>query len=227
MASQKKIITIDGPAGAGKSTMAQALAQTLNWTYLDTGAMYRAVALAAEKNGRDITDEHGLSEVLADLDLTVKPGPRTTRIFLHGQEVTAEIREPRISALASAVSALAIVRRAMVDLQRKIGKASRLVAEGRDMGTVVFPQAGVKFFLNASPQERARRRYKELLLNGAIANLEQVEKEMIERDEADSSRALSPLRPAKDAIIIDSTNLGIDEIKNQMIQIIHQKWKSP
>jgi len=149
MANEEKIITIDGPAGAGKSTMARGLANHLRWTYLDTGAMYRAVALA----GKDVSDEPGLTEVLTELDLRVKPGLSTTRIFLGELEVTAEIREPRISGLASAVSAQAIVRRAMVDLQRKIGETGRVVAEGRDMGTVVFPGAGVKFFLEASPQE--------------------------------------------------------------------------
>ncbi|MBW2092964.1 MAG: (d)CMP kinase [Deltaproteobacteria bacterium] len=224
MKSEERIITIDGPAGAGKSTMARGLAERLNWTYLDTGAMYRAVAVAVDEAGKDVNDESGFSDILAKLDLRIMPGPRTTRIFLGGQEITDKIREPRVSALASAVSAQASVRRAMVDLQRKIGETGCVVAEGRDMGTVVFPGAGVKFFLKASSQERARRRFKELRHQGEDVSLEQVNQDMIDRDRADSSRALSPLRPAEDAIIIDSTGLAVNEVQNRMIQIVRQKW---
>jgi len=224
MKSEERIITIDGPAGAGKSTMARGLAERLNWTYLDTGAMYRAVAVAVDEAGKDVNDESGFSDILAKLDLRIMPGPRTTRIFLGGQEITDKIREPRVSALASAVSAQASVRRAMVDLQRKIGETGCVVAEGRDMGTVVFPGAGVKFFLKASSQERARRRFKELRHQGEDVSLEQVNQDMINRDRADSSRALSPLRPAEDAIIIDSTGLAVNEVQNRMIQIVRQKW---
>ncbi len=204
--------------------MARALAEQLHWLYLDTGAMYRAVAVAVEKAGKDVADDSGLSEVLAKLDLRVMPGLRKTRIFLGEQEVTEKIREPRISALASTVSAKASVRSAMVEQQKKIGEKGRIVAEGRDMGTVVFPEAGVKFFLKASPRERARRRFEELRQKGKEISLEQVSQDMIARDQADSSRELSPLRPAENAVIIDSTGLTIEEVQERMLKIIHQKW---
>jgi len=223
VASGQHIITIDGPAGAGKSTLAKALARRLGWTYLDTGAMYRAIALAVDEAGADVTDEPAVAEVLENLELEVVPNQDQTRVFLNGREVTAHIRQPHISALASAASALSVVRRAMVEYQRRLGVPGRLVAEGRDMGTVVFPQALIKFFLHATQEVRARRRFKELQENGEKAGSEEVAEDMARRDQADSSRTLAPLRPAEGAIIIDSSRLSIAEVLDLMLAAIKKE----
>jgi cytidylate kinase len=219
----QQIITIDGPAGAGKTTLARALARRLGWRYLDTGAMYRAVALAADEAGVEVSNARGVEVVLADLDLSVRLEPRETRLFLGEREVTSLIREPRISALASAISALPQVRQKMVEVQQALGRQGRIVTEGRDQGTVVFPGAGLKFFLDAGSEERARRRYEELKGRDRAMALDQVGREMAERDEADSSRQVSPLRPAQDAIRIDSTHLSIEEVLSLMLDHVRQK----
>lgn len=223
MEPARRIITIDGPAGAGKSTMARALAARLGWTYLDTGAMYRAVGLAAFEQGADVSDEKTMTRLMAGLDLKVAASPETTRVYLAGREVTSEIRQPHISGLASTASALGVVRRAMVELQRRLGSAGGMVAEGRDMGTVVFPQAGIKFFLDASLEERARRRFEELQAGNEALSLAQVTTDMSRRDETDSSRALAPLRPAEDAVLLDSTRLGREDVLARMLDVIKKE----
>ena len=217
------VITIDGPAGAGKSTLAKALANTLNWTYLDTGAMYRAVGLAVKEAGLDPTDEAGVRKVLDQMTLEVSTRPGKTIVILNGRDVSDLIREHHISALASAASALKAVRQAMVTMQRRIGASGRIVAEGRDMGTVVFPEAGVKFFLMASLEERARRRFLELTGLGQQVSLEAVTTDMAKRDEADASRTLSPLMAAPDAITIDSTYLDTKEVMDLMLASVEEK----
>ncbi len=223
MKASQLIITIDGPAGAGKSTLARALAAHLGWTYLDTGAMYRAVGLAAYEAGVDVSDQEALSQVVSSLELDIAPGPEATRVFLNGREVTTAIREPHISSLASRASAWDFVRRAMVSLQQRLGSNGRIVAEGRDMGTVVFPEAGLKFFLDAKPEERAGRRYKELIEMGRDVRLEDVAEDMAQRDLADSTRDLAPLRPADSAVIIDTTGQPPDEVLSRLIEVAEEK----
>lgn len=222
--ADRLIITIDGPAGAGKSTLARSMARHLGWTYLDTGAMYRAVGLAAFEAGVDVTDSESMTRIMTDLDLRVAPGPDATRVFLGEREITSEIRQPHISGLASAASALGVVRQAMLHLQRRLGENGRIVAEGRDMGTVVFPDAGIKFFLDASLQERAHRRYLELLGLGEAVTLDAVTSDMQRRDAADSSRALAPLKPAPDAVHLDSTAMTIPEVLETMLGVVRARW---
>ncbi|MEW5724572.1 MAG: (d)CMP kinase [Thermodesulfobacteriota bacterium] len=223
MGDGRRIVTIDGPSGAGKSTLARLLAASLGWTYLDTGAMYRAVALLVHEAGVEASDETALASLLEGLELEVAPGDGVMRVFLSGREVTSLIREPHISSLASKVSALGVVRRAMVKLQRRLGRAGEIVAEGRDMGTVVFPGAAVKFFLAADSAERSRRRFNELRVMGREVTFEQVAGDLAARDRDDSSRDLAPLRPAEDALTVDTTNLGIDEVLARLLEVVVER----
>lgn len=217
-----KIITIDGPAGSGKSTVSRLLAARLKLLYLDTGAMYRAVALQAKKEGVGLKDREKISRICRDLDLHFETLDGATRLFLGTEDISAAIRSPEMDMLSSAVSALKEVREAMTLLQRKMAGHGRVVAEGRDMGTVVFPDADYKFFVNANPEVRAGRRYRERLARGETVSRGEVEKELKKRDAQDMTRALAPLVPAKDAIIIDTTNLTVEEVVEKMIGIIER-----
>lgn len=219
---EAQIITIDGPAGAGKSTVSKLLARRLNYLYLDTGAMYRAVALRAQKEGVDPNDEGALEKLCQRLEISFQEDREGQRIICQGEDVTERIRDPEIGWLASTVSMKRPVREALVRMQRKIGSPGKIIAEGRDTGTVVFPRAKYKFFLSADPQERARRRCRELAARGLAANLKEIEREMKERDEQDSSRQLAPLRPAADARAIDSTGLTPEEVVERMLEIIRE-----
>jgi len=215
------VITIDGPAGAGKSTVSRLVARRLDFVYLDTGAMYRAVALAAKKNGVDLEDHQSLGALCDKLDISFDNTTDPPRILLDSRDISREIRTPEIDMLASRVSAIKEVREAMTSLQRKVAaEAGKVVAEGRDMGTVVFPSARWKFFLTATLDERARRRYEELIQRGEKISKSNVAKEMKKRDEQDSNRALAPLKPADDAMIIDTTNLSIDQVVNRICDIV-------
>jgi len=219
-----KIITIDGPAGAGKSTLARALARRLVWSYLDTGALYRALALTALDQGLNPGDQSAAEALAAELKLTVHPTPEGTVTLVDGQDVTDRLRGPEVSKAASAISAWPGVRAALLGLQRDLGRQGRVVAEGRDMGTVVFPAAGLKFFLSASPEARARRRQLELLEKGVAVSREDVLADILARDEADSTRAVAPLRPHPDAVTIDSTNIDAEAVLKVMIKAFRNRF---
>ena len=217
------IITIDGPAGSGKSTISRLLAGKIDFLYLDTGAMYRAVALAAHRGGISLDDNRRLGELCRSLDLHFKTVEDTPKLFLDNEDISIPIRKPEIDIAASTVSAVKEVREAMTDLQRKMAKGVNIVAEGRDMGTVVFPQAEHKFFLTASVDARSERRYRERLLRGESVSSASVSAELRVRDHQDETRALAPLRPAEDAIIIDSTGLSIEEVLEKIFSYLKRK----
>jgi cytidylate kinase len=215
-----EIITIDGPAGAGKSTVGKMLARRLRYTYLDTGAMYRAVAHRVREEGVDPKDEGALERLCQRLEISFQRDREGERVVCQGEDVTEKIRDPEVGWMASTVSMERPVREALVRLQRQIGSRGRVVAEGRDTGTVVFPRAKNKFFLTADPKERSRRRYQELQGKGLGVDLGEIEREVRERDEQDMSRRLAPLRPAEDARIIDSTGVSPEEVVKRMLEVI-------
>lgn len=206
------IIAIDGPSGAGKSTLAKRLAKELRFVYLDTGAMYRALALKALRQGVDLADDTCLAELIAGTEIDLQETHGRLAVLLDGEDVADQIRTPEVSQLASKVSALGVVRARMLELQRAMGKQGSVVAEGRDIGTVIFPEAEVKVFLDASVCERAQRRYDELKAAGREVDLDETRREIEERDKRDSERDLAPLRKADDAMLIDSSSVDADEV---------------
>jgi cytidylate kinase len=215
-----KVITIDGPAGSGKSTVSRLLAGRLRYLYLDTGAMYRAVALQAKRKNVDLKDTEEISRLCRDLDLQFKTMDGATRLFLGAEDISAAIRSPEMDMLSSAISAIKVVREAMTLLQRKMAEQRSVVAEGRDMGTVVFPDAECKFFIDADPGVRAGRRHRERLARGEELSRQEVEKELRKRDDQDMTRALAPLVPAADAIVVDTTNLTVEEVVEKMVRVL-------
>lgn len=217
------IVAIDGPAGAGKSTAARMLAQRLSYTLLDTGAIYRIMALRAREHEVAWDDGPGVAALAGGIEITFRLEGDVNRVFADGADVSAAIRTPEISDGASRVSALPEVRAALLDLQRRIGAAGNVVVEGRDIGTVVFPEAEAKFFLTASTDERARRRVAELAAAGRPVDLEKTRAELVARDERDSNRAAAPLRKADDAIAIDSSALGPNEVVERMAIIVRAR----
>src|SRR6516164_147526 len=206
------IVTIDGPAGAGKSTAAKALARRLGFDFLDTGAMYRAVTLAALRAGCDLDDEVALARLVAGLTLEMPP----SRVVLGGEDVTDGIRTPEVTAGTGKVASSPAVRRRLGEWQRAIAAGRNMVCEGRDQGTIVFPDAARKFFLVADPAERARRRQLEMAQRGESATLEEVLRAQEERDRRDAARDLAPMVPAADAILLDSTGLSAEQVLDRM-----------
>lgn len=211
------VVTIDGPAGAGKSTVARRLARALGYSLLDTGAIYRSVALKSKQSGVSWDDGASLGKVAAALDIRFAFEGDVNHVYLDGSDASEAIRTPDMSTGASKVSAHPEVRAALLELQRRLGAEGGVVVEGRDTGTVVFPAAGAKFFLTASALERARRRCDELVAKGTEADLETTLAEIVERDDRDSNREVAPLRPADDAELVDSSTMGLDEVVAHLV----------
>ncbi|MBT1119588.1 (d)CMP kinase [Stutzerimonas nitrititolerans] len=225
MISQIPVVTIDGPSGSGKGTVAALLAAKLGWKFLDSGALYRLLAFAARNHGVDLTNEEALKVLAAHLDVqfdTAGSG-QGMRIVLEGEDVTEAIRNEVVGAGASQVAALPAVREALLQRQKAFREAPGLVADGRDMGTVVFPDATLKIFLTASAEERARRRYLQLKAKGDDVNLASLLDEIRARDERDTQRAVAPLKPADDAIQLDSTALSIEQVLGQILSEVAER----
>ena len=217
------IITVDGPSGAGKGTLCYALAEKLGFALLDSGAIYRVTALAALKRAVDLNDEFQLAELARNLNIEFLPVDGEVNIMLDGMNVSSLIRTQEVAEAASKIAVFPQVRAALLQLQQDFAKNEGLIADGRDMGTVVFPNAQVKLFLDASAEERAKRRYKQLQNKGINGNFAQILAEIQERDFRDRNREVAPLKPADDALLLDSTTLSIDEVIAQALAYIQQK----
>lgn len=220
MSESLQIVTIDGPSGVGKSTVSRRLAARLGFTYLDTGAMYRAVAYGCKQAGVDIDNERAVGDLLHNMRIELLPPEKSeddVRVFLNGKEISAFVRTPEMGMWASKVSALPVVRKKLTDMQQAMGRAGKVVAEGRDTGTVVFPGAAWKFYLDASPEERARRRVLQLRQQGEQVNEAEILAQIVQRDQDDSRRTLAPLKAAADAIHINSDHLNADEVVARML----------
>lgn len=216
-------MAIDGPSGAGKSTLSKALARQLDYTNIDTGAMYRSVALMAQRHDVDLENNDALKALCNDLTIEFIRSTNSENVLINGEDVSTAIRTPEISLLTAKVAASPVVRKAMVDQQREMGKAGGVVLEGRDIGSVVFPAAEVKFFLSATAEERGRRRYDELRATGVDVDLEQTIAEVEARDQADSEREHAPLVQTEDAVSIDSTRMTINQVLEEMVRLVRIK----
>ncbi|MFZ7165741.1 (d)CMP kinase [Avibacterium avium] len=217
------VITVDGPSGAGKGTLCYALAKKLGFALLDSGAIYRVTALAALKKQVSLEDEVALANLARHLDVEFLPEDNEVKIILEGEDVSGQIRTQEVADAASKVAVFPQVRAALLQLQQSFANEKGLIADGRDMGTVVFPNAQVKLFLDASAEERAKRRYKQLQTKGINGNFAQILAEIEERDFRDRNRSIAPLKPAEDALLLDSTELSIEEVIAQALDYIRQK----
>lgn len=217
------IVTIDGPAGSGKSTTARLVAQRLGWLYLDTGAMYRALALKVLQKGIPFDDTERIAQLASETKIELVSSQHGVKVFLDGEEVTEEIRTPEVDRAVSPVCEIKAVRDVLVKLQRKFGENGNLITDGRDQGTVVFPDADVKFYLTASLEERAKRRKKDQEQKGIFLSMAEVIRGIQERDKRDSAREYAPLRPAEDAIVVDTSHMTLEEQVEYVLNVIRQK----
>lgn len=215
------IVTIDGPAGAGKSSAARLLSQRLGFDFLDTGAMYRAVTFAALRLNLDLHDQIGLAKLMASLSLEMPPG----RVVLNAEDITGLIRTPQVTTASGPIASSPVVRERLVQWQRQLAAGRSIVCEGRDQGTIVFPDAGCKFFMIANPQERARRRYQELLQRGETLTFDEVLHAQEERDRRDLNRDIAPMIPAADAILLDTTALTPEQVVQHMEREVRTRLK--
>ena len=213
-------IAIDGPSGAGKSSLSRKVAEKLGYVYIDTGAMYRTIGLYVKRRGLGPKEENQVKELLGEIHLDVRHVAGVQHIFLNGEDVSEEIRRHEISQYASDVSTLPSVRAFLLDYQRQLAQSNNVIMDGRDIGTVVLPGATVKIFLTADPRDRAKRRYRELCAKGSSVDFEKVYQDILERDRQDSSRAAAPLKPAPDAILLDTTGNEFEESVRQILEII-------
>jgi cytidylate kinase len=221
------VITIDGPAASGKSTAARLLAEKLNADFLDTGSMYRAVTLAAMDKGVDLSNETLLLYVIDKTDFVFEPSPEGMIVKINCIDVTEKIRDPQVTANARYIASSPKARQRLVEMQRQFaGTYERIVTEGRDQGTVAFPDADVKFFLDASLDERAKRRQADLSAKGVEQSIAQIRQDIEERDKSDESRSVGPLKPAHDAVIVDTTNLSIDQVVGKLLEYVKRKCPS-
>ncbi len=218
-----KSIAIDGPAGAGKSTIAKKVAKSLEFIYVDTGAMYRAMALYMIKMGVDASDADKISATCTSADITIKHENGEQVVYLNGENVNGLIRTEEVGNMASASSVNGDVRRKLVELQQKMAKTTDVVMDGRDIGTVVLPDANLKVYLTASSRVRAERRYKELIAKGTECNIDDIEKDIIDRDYRDMHRENSPLKQAEDAVLLDSSDMTIDEVAEKILDLYKSK----
>lgn len=226
MSEKQNIITIDGPAGVGKSTVSRKVAAATGFTYLDTGAMYRGVGLYLEEQGVETDDVDALVKNLEDMELTLSPAADENSdvgVLVNGKDVSDAIRTPKMSMVASRVSAIPVIREKLTEMQRSYGNKGKVVAEGRDTGTVVFPNAAFKFFLVGRPEERARRRVEQLQEKGVEANFDQILVMTLERDKNDSERDIAPLKQATDAVRIDTTEISVEEVVEKILRTIEGK----
>jgi len=215
-----QVITIDGPAGAGKSTVGKEISKRLSYIYLDTGALYRAIAYQLKRNNMTEDDKDQIKDLCLKININLKNQEGYMRVFVNEEDITDKIRTEDLGLLASKISALPVVRETLFQVQRTAGKNGGIVAEGRDMGTVIFPDADIKFFLDASAKERVRRRCQELTMHGYFVDYQEVERDLIRRDKQDRERKVAPLIPSENAVIIDSTTMTADDVVEKMISII-------
>ena len=216
-------IAIDGPAGAGKSTIAKIVAKELGFIYVDTGAMYRTMALACHREGISAKEHEKVAEKCESVDVSLGYEDGTQKVFLNGEDVSTLIRQEEIGNMTSAIAVYPEVRKILVEMQKKLAKENNVVMDGRDIGTYVLPNAELKIFLTADVDERARRRYKELIEKKAETNFESVREEILFRDKNDSERDFAPLKQADDAVLLDTTNMSIDEVINKILSLVEEK----